>query len=615
MCGIAGTFDLNKRTDRIFLETAVDILRHRGPDDSGILLDNAEGVGLAQTRLSIIDLSSNAHQPMTDQKLGLAIVFNGEIYNFREIKKELISMGYDFFSDSDTEVVLKSYHAWKEACLAKLRGMFAFCVFDRQRKEMFLARDRFGIKPLYYYSKGGKFVFSSELKAFAADAGIELRIAPESAALFLLSGQVPAPQTIYKDIFSLEAGQYLKVSSKGIKKEKYYDLFSALGNATKDIPAGREASLLAARESFEESIKYHLVSDVEIGAFLSGGIDSSAIVSMMRTAEHGAIKTVSLVFPGQDRFDESRYSRLVANKFATDHLEVELTEKDLIDHMDRFFSSMDRPTIDGVNTYFISLAAKKASLKTIMSGLGGDEVFGGYDSFTNIPVLKGLLNRWRFILALMPGPLLRNKKLEYLRDNRISDLSGIYRVYRSVFLPADIKAALGGPLLTPADMTASGARALSRKAMPDKKEISVLEIYNFMGGQLLRDSDIFSMSHSLELRVPFVDHKLIETVLSLPSEHLYGGKRQKQLLIDAVGDLPREVYERPKMGFTIPFAVWIKNALKGEIEEELKSSRTIDKDFSRYVIESYKSGRLHWSKVWALYVLSRFERMSGQGTV
>jgi len=608
MCGIAGIFGLGSSIDRAFPEKALEMLRHRGPDDSGIYWASEDGVGLAHTRLSIIDLSSNAHQPMTDNKTGLTIVFNGEIYNFREIKKELVSMGYDFFSDSDTEVILKSYHAWKEACLNKFRGMFAFCVFDRQNKELFLARDRFGIKPLYYYFKGGKFIFSSELKAFAADGSIDLRIEPKSAALFLSSGQVPAPLTIYKDIFSLEAGQYLKVSSRGLKKEKYYDLFTSLVNAENAVPAGREASVLAAKKSFEESIKYHLVSDVEIGAFLSGGIDSSAIVSMMRAAGHGAIKTVSLVFPGQDRFDESRYSRLVAKKFVTKHLEVAITEKDLMDHMDRFFSYMDRPTIDGVNTYFISLAAKKAALKTIMSGLGGDEVFGGYDSFANIPVLRSLLNKWRALLGLVPGPLLNNNKLKYLRDNRISDLPGIYRVYRSVFLPADIKAALGGSLLTPADMTASGAPAISRKDLPDKKLISVLEIYNFMGGQLLRDSDIFSMAHSLELRVPFVDHKLIETVLTLTQEHVYGGKRQKQLLIDAVGDLPREVYDRPKMGFTIPFAVWIKNALKGEIEEELKSSRTINKDFSRSVIESYKSGRLHWSKVWALYVLSRFEK-------
>ncbi len=608
MCGIAGVKRFkNEELEENVVRKITDSLSHRGPDDRGLFVDPKNNLHLIHTRLSIIDLSEKAHQPMESEGGKFVIVYNGEIYNYKNIRQNLAQKGHQFFSNSDTEVILKAYQEWGEVCLERLNGMFSFCIWDRDREKLFLARDRFGIKPLYYYFGQNDFIFASEIKAMIASSLITLEVDYESAGLFLSLGYIPAPKTIYKNIFALEPGHFLEVTQEGVRKKRYYDQARAFSSDPHEM--SEEEAVRRVRAELIESIRCHLVSDVEVGTFLSGGVDSSSLVSLMREVGQKNIKTVSIIFPGT-AYDEGNYARLVSQKFQTNHVAVEVKEHDFFEHLETIFNSMDQPTIDGINTYFVSLAAKQAGLKAILSGVGGDEIFGGYPSFKNLPQTFHLFRKLRHL----PDYLFKNlpsqnrEKMIALADGS-SDLSLIkaYLIYRALFTKNQIEKILVPALANEACMQfdLDGFAERMEKFKDDFSRVSFLESVFYMSGQLLRDIDLFSMAHSLEVRVPFINHNLVEAMCRIPNRYK-AGKPSKKLLIEAVGDLPEEIYQRPKRGFDLPFDSWLRSEPAITVSDELKMSTIYNQDHIRELLKKFYDHHLHWSRIWSLFVLNRF---------
>jgi asparagine synthase (glutamine-hydrolysing) len=621
MCGIVGIY--NYKLDRLVNVDVVikmcDAIAHRGPDDRGIYISPDKRLCFGHTRLSIIDLSPAGHQPMPNRDRSIWISYNGEIYNYLELRNELKTKSYEFKSNSDTEVIIHAYKEWGiEGLLERLRGMFAFAIYDSRPNSsdsrLILARDRLGIKPLYYVHKNRTFVFASEIKAILASGLIQQEINLKGAGHFLLNGSIPPPDTIYKEIFSLEPGHFLIVGKEGITKRRYYNLINAFLDTSFEKISEKE-SIEEIRACLLDTVKCHLVSDVPVGAFLSGGIDSSSIVSLMRGVEHKPIKTVSVIFPDTP-YDESRYAKIVAQKFNTDHVEVKITGKDLINHLEKIFYIMEQPTIDGVNSYFVSWATKQAGLKVVMSGIGGDEIFWGYPSFTQIPKLYGLLK----VLSMVPlgkktaGFFLKNSnssqraKLYSMLSNN-SSIPGIYLNFRGLFTREQIQKLLHPDFIKEATEEIEPYFYFTEcpKISSKFNQVSLLETTSYMSNQLLRDTDVFSMTHSLEVRVPFADHQLVELLARIPVKYKFGKDVPKGLLIKALNNkLPEEIIHRPKMGFTFPFNLWMRNELKGLIEERLNSSTVFNSHFIKGLLNGYSGNRVHWSRVWGCFVLSHW---------
>lgn len=620
MCRIAGLYDPVQEQGLVnSLHHMQETLAHGGPDDAGIYVDPSIPFGMAHRRLSIIDLSAAGHQPMHHPALPLVIVYNGEIYNYRALRALLEKAGERFTTVTDTEVLLKGYARMGPAFLHQLRGMFAFAIWDEAQKCLFLARDRFGIKPLYYGQLQQKFCFASELKVLRAlDVSPQLSLLAASA--FLQSGSVPAPLTIYEGMQALPPGHYLEVDFSEGKPAYSQPVcwwnFMDLQKATVGLFAAprrryvsrprRQGSYDAEartqiRRSLLHTIEAHLVADVEVGAFLSGGIDSTAIVSLMRQLGCSQIHTFSMVFPGHP-LDESAYARQVARLYGTHHQEQAVTLQDLVGDWQHILQAMDQPTIDGVNTYFVSKLARAAGLKVVLSGLGGDELFGGYPSFRWVPSLQ----RWqswpwfppllRFVSRRWPDD--RRRRIQaYLQDRHRP--AAAFRLIRGLFTAAELQA-MGMPEIYayPQD----GECDCMLEIFTPLQYVSCLESRQYMCNQLLRDSDVFSMAHGLELRVPFVDHELYAAVWPYLDSG-YSAVYPKRLLVEAVGDLPSYVVQRPKQGFTFPLGQWIRqDPLKTYIEEGL---HRLEQEWDMQ-LDHVSLQKSHWSRTWALFVLSQF---------
>ena len=623
MCGICGIFNYKNQKTSITKDLLIkirDSMIHRGPDDAGMYISPDKKAGLAHRRLSIIDLSEAAHQPMCNEDGTIWITYNGEIYNYREIREVLILKGHKFKSNSDTEAIIHGYEEWGiEGLLKELRGMFAFALYDSRLPDsrLILVRDRFGIKPLYYSYNNSTFLFASEIKAILASRLVSKEIDPQAVVLFLIYGSIPAPKTIYKAISAVEPGHFLIISKKGLKKYRYYNLKDAfLDKSLTNI--SEEEAIERVHSCLINTIECHLVSDVPVGAFLSGGIDSTAIVALMREVEYKPIKTVSVIFPDTP-YDESRYSKLIAQRFNTDHVEIEINSKDLIKHMEKIFYAMDQPTIDGVNTYFVSRATRQAGLKVAMSGVGGDEIFWGYPSFWFVPRLY----RWASLpgVCILARPLtswIANRylfrkmgKLNYLFQK--PSLESAYLAVRSVFSIKDLEKILNPDLFDELRSIFKPTDHI-KKITNDLKTnysitniVSALELCTYMANQLLRDTDVFSMAHSLEVRVPFVDHTLVELLAKLPVRYKAKKDMPKRMLIKALNNkLPNEIVHRPKMGFTFPFDLWIRNELKELTEEKLNGTSVLNKPYVTKLLKNFYNHKVHWSRVWSLLVLSHW---------
>ena len=588
MCGINGIFAYHYAAnpiDRGELLRTRDHMAARGPDGSGAWVSDDGRVGFGHRRLSIIDLSDAAAQPMSSADGSLVVTFNGEIYNYRELRRTLEAKGHVFRSQSDTEVLLHLYADKGEAMVHDLRGMFAFAIWNGRRRTLFLARDPYGIKPLYYADDGWTFRFASQVKALLAGGAISRDPEPAGQVGFYLWGSVPEPFTTYREIRALPAGATLTVDRIGASEPRRYHSIAQV-YCEAEMRAGSagprdEASVQAEiRAALLDSVRHHLVADVPVGAFLSAGIDSGALVGLMRDAGQSEIQTVTLAF---EEFrgrpdDEAPLAAEVARLYGTRHTTRIVTEAEFRADLPRILDAMDQPSIDGINTWFVSKAAHELGLKVAISGLGGDELFGGYPSFRDIP-------RWVKLLAVpsrVPG-LGRTVRLISRRLTALLGLSpkaagflelggsyaGAFLLRRGLFMPWELRGLLdrdvvehGLRRLAP---LAQVADELTPRPSSAHAKVAVLESALYMRNQLLRDTDWASMAHSLEVRVPLVDSVLLQVVAPL----IVGGQNLTPKAVMAAAPLlplPGKITHRAKTGFSIPIGGWISDSSRPAID-------------------------------------------------
>lgn len=632
MCGIFGIVAQNAAVPVGVLERGAQSLAHRGPDDSGTVLlrDSVPGpteIGLANRRLAILDLSPVAHQPMHDAETGNWIVYNGEIYNFREIRGELEKLGRKFVSQSDTEVLLKAYAQWGEAFLAKLRGMFAFAIWDATQHRLFAVRDPMGIKPLYYAHTGSFFLFASEVRTLLGTGILPRRLDHAGLVNYLTFGSSYDPLTLIEGIQSLRPGHSLIWQAATIRESRYWDLIDADSATTEhgaNNPANGSGPGPQLQAALEQAVRMQLVSDVPVGVFLSGGIDSSALVSIL---SRGGItpSTFSIVF-GEAEFSESQYSRSIASTFRTDHHEITVSQADVLAAIPAALRAMDLPTMDGINTYFVSREARRAGVKVALSGLGGDEIFCGYSSFRSVPRMERFAHLWRNIPKYPARAAARTFTSLIPSSDQNRKISSLLLAPDAVLHPYFLSRMLFDPLLrdelmpnvtasTIEQASESQQEALNRSRSLDPiNRVSYLESRCYMLNTLLRDSDFMSMSQGLEVRVPLIDHVLAKEVLSRPGKSKINSTPKKLLVAALQNSLPREIVHRKKRGFTLPFELWLRQELREQVETALERKRIDDGPLGglvsgeavRSIWSSFVEGAVSWTRPWSLYVLQRW---------
>ena len=578
MCGIAGYYSFAGVISPEHAAAArrvTSLLAHRGPDDCGFFQDST--VILGHRRLSILDLSPDGHQPMCNEDSTVWIAFNGEIYNYLELRKSLVEAGHRFRSRSDTEVLVHGYEEWGIGkLLEKLRGMFAFAMYDSAKSQLTLARDRLGIKPLYY-TKGPEdrwMAFASETKALAGGGLASPDLDRRALGGFLLFGSVPAPRTIRRGISCLPPGHYMVLSRGGDPQpRRYWDLAEATAQERERQLCGPVPSI---GETLQEAVASHLVSDAPLGVFLSGGMDSAAIAALASRTYAGPLKTLTITF-GECAYNEGAEARAASRAFGTEHHELRVTSADFMDELPSFLAAMDQPTNDGVNTYFVSKAARQAGLKVVLSGLGGDEVFWGYRHYS---WLEGQVP-WLRMLAGLPKLLRRTvlaasglygqatgqerwRRLGYLRNQ--PTIGGLYLMTRGFFPAAQVSQLLG---VSPAEVGKLVEEALAAGppavlgTRTDGAAFNHFEMKRYLHDQLLRDADVFSMAHSIETRIPFLDHELVCQVACLPAAAKRSNGANKPALLRAVPHpILAAAARRAKMGFMFPIGRWLIDNLE-----------------------------------------------------
>lgn len=623
MCGINGILGFND--PNIAKQKIIAMnnrMRHRGPDDEGVFV--ADKIALGHRRLSIIDLSAAGHQPMQSNDGRYQIVYNGEIYNFKELKFELqrVISGsnqqtYFFQTDTDTEVIIAAYARWGAECVNHFNGMFAFAIWDDQNKELFIARDRLGIKPLYYCFTDGVFAFSSELRSLLASELIPKKLDENSLIDYLRYQTVHAPNTIVKGIKMLMPGHFIEMKKEQLTLKNYWSLTKNISNESD----GKSYNDVCkdVNQLLTKSVERRLIADVPFGAFLSGGIDSSAIVGLMSKVSTEKVKTFSITFD-ESEFSEAKYAQLIAKKFNTDHHEIKLNPSDFIEQLPNALKAMDHPSGDGPNTYIVSKATKEAGITMALSGLGGDELFAGYDVFK-----KSLELNKKFWLNLMPQflrgmgasaliklkPGVPSEKIaELLKQNKIN-FNSFYPITRQVIMDKQIVEIINRDKLTGNRVAEIIENFQVSNLKSQISQVSIAEISTYMQNVLLRDTDQMSMAHALEVRVPFLDHALVEYVLGIPDNYKSTAS-PKKLLVDALGDLlPSEIVNRPKMGFTFPWKNWMKNELKIVCEQNMLSLSKRKLFNEQSVTNLWNSflkddPRVTWSRIWYLVVLENW---------
>jgi len=610
MCGIAGIAGL---PDKNTLETAIrnmtDRLSHRGPDAEGYFLGNASALG--HRRLSIIDLSEAANQPVYDSTRRYAVILNGEIYNYKEIRDRL--EGYPWQTHGDSEVILAAYIKHGPDCLSLLNGMFAFAIWDDEKKELFVARDRLGVKPLYYsLTADGTFLFASEIRSILASGLVPRSLSKPALFDYLMYQSVYAPQTIVEGIYQLPAGSFGIFRDGKFTIKPYWQI-----EKTGDVqPAGDKLSIVRdIRELFAKSIERRMVSDVPVGAFLSGGIDSSAVVAMMCEVSGRQISTFSVTF-GEREYDESEHSNAIAEKYKTDHSNIRLTATDLLAELPHALCAMDAPSGDGLNTYVVSKAAKNSGIKVALSGLGGDEIFAGYHYFRKWLDLKnGLLPRVPRLgrrLAASAMAAANNSRFQRMADILSSesfDLDEVYPTMRQVMSESVAKSygKNGNSADTIQKLLAERSDDISR--FPLLSQLSIADLLGYTQNVLLKDVDQFSMASALEVREPFFDHHLVEYMLQVPDKYKLS-ETPKCLLVEALGDmLPRSIFDRKKMGFVFPFDKWMRGELKEFCDTRIQQLADRDIFNADTLTEKWKKfsnghGNVRWSELWHLVVLT-----------
>ena len=552
MCGIAGQFG---RTSSDFAAKAVGALRHRGPDGEGSW--EAEEVTLVHTRLAILDLSEGGRQPMHCAEGGLSIVFNGEIYNFIELRNELEGEGVVFQTRSDTEVLLRLYEKAGAAMLDKLRGMFAFAIWDARARRAFLARDPFGIKPLYYTVANGRLSFASELRVLQETGQVGSKLDAAALMGYFETGSVAEPRTLLEGVCSLPAGHQLTWQAGNVAVKPFWNL----NFRSQEMPSPEAVRLT--RAALLDSVQHHFVSDVPVGLFLSGGIDSTALLALAQAAGQRDLNTFSI---GVDDagMDESSMAARTARHFGTQHHELCINAATLAESFPRFLSHMDQPSIDGFNTFTVAGFARQQGMKVVLSGLGGDEMFGGYPSFQKVPQLaKAARAAKLFGLGCLLGPALERHGTS-LPMRRVGSLlqreptlPNAYRTFRGIFTRSSARALAARYAGCSAAEIPDDPSPGDVPAGDERDMVSACELSLYMRNQLLKDSDVMSMAHGLELRVPLVDRGLFEAVSRIPAAVRL--RQGKQLLLEAVPEVPEWVAKPPKRGFLFPYERWLSS--------------------------------------------------------
>jgi asparagine synthase (glutamine-hydrolysing) len=593
MCRIAGIINKRLQPGEICqqIKTMCHVQQHGGPDDEGIFVDEAKHLAFGHRRLSIIDLSSNGHQPMTDVSQSAWITFNGEIYNYQQLRDGLLKLGAQFKSTTDTEVILSAYLHWGIEAFSKLRGMFAFALYDIAKERIYLVRDTAGVKPLYYFAQNDTLVFASEIRAFNA---VGITAADDNWPVrFLAFGHVPEPYTILKNVFSLPKGHFLCWDNAS----STYTITSYKQTITQDqITDAHEARHLV-NNALTKSVNRQLIADAPIGVFLSGGIDSSLITLLANQQQKQQLKTISIYF-NEKSYNEQTYQRVILDKINGESSSHLVQQKDFETMFPQIISAMDMPTTDGINSWFISKYAHDAGLKAVLSGIGADELFGGYPSFSRIKYLKYLRkihpSVFSAITRLLPD---HYKKLNFLAsDHPWAD----YLLLRGLFSPTDIARLLDIDSKQVLETLFDTAPAPGLDIY-DGEHAAWFETNLYMQNQLLRDTDVMSMSHGLEVRVPFLDEDLTTAVSNIDQAVRFDQHLPKKLLIDSFQDLlPAAIWKRPKMGFTFPLQQWMA------AHPEISNSELYKGKPAKSIIRKFKNNDMHWSKAFALYQVQEY---------
>lgn len=576
MCGLAALFAYGASAppvDGAQLDAIHDRQAPRGPDSEGIWISDDRRIAMAHRRLSIIDLSDAGAQPMTSEDGAYRIVFNGEIYNFRALRQQLIDDGARLISSSDTEVLLHLYIKHGPAMVDQLRGMFAFAIWDEKRQGMFMARDAYGIKPLYYADDGQTLRIASQVKGLVAGGGIDTSPAPAGHVGFFLLGYVPEPHTLYKGIEAVPAGSSLWVDTSGRgAPHQWFDLTKELSEVD-PVPFSAEQ----VRAALVDSMQHHLVADVPVGVFLSAGLDSASLVALASEAQGTNLRTVTLGFQQfrDTENDETPLAEVLAKHYETNHETRWIETRDFRDNSDRLMVAMDQPSIDGANTYFVSKVTREAGLKVALSGVGGDELFAGYQNFHQVPKLARALGLFRFLpgvgkaIRMISTPIIKrltSPKYAGLFEYG-SRLGDAYLLRRGLYMPWELPDILDADLVRKGMETLAITQKLSEtigEIGSHRASMTALESAWYMRNQLLRDADWASMAHSLEIRTPLVDISLLRALAPM-----IAGQRpptKNDMATSLAKPLPDEILHRPKTGFSIPVRDWVggeKQATRG----------------------------------------------------
>jgi asparagine synthase (glutamine-hydrolysing) len=618
MCGITGiiNFDAADAVDRRLVERMTSTIAHRGPDDSGYFLEGH--VGLGHRRLSIIDLSGG-HQPISSEDGSVTIVFNGEVYNFGELTRELKARGHSFKTHSDTEAMVHAYEEYGDACLERFRGMFAFALWDARRRRLLIARDRLGIKPVYLYHGPGFLAFASEIKALLEIPGIPREVDRTALDHYLSLRYVPGPRTMFRHITKLQPGHMLVVDEHGVRTRPYWDVTYAVDGALTEA-----AALERFRELLDESVRLRLIAEVPLGVFLSGGLDSSAILGVMSRLRQGEpIKTFSVGYQArnaqEEESNEFSYARIAADHFGAEHHEFRIDAGDFRDFLPHLVWSLDEPLADPtcIPLYFISRLARR-HITVVLSGEGADEILGGYGIYHKMLAIESLR---RLPLAAQLAPALARiapgeKLASYLRMAGMP-LEARHRGISRAFRPEMKARLLNGHTAAAADSldalysacfrAAGGASALGRMLYADTKI--------WLPDDLLLKADKMTMANALELRVPFLDHKLVEFAATLPDRLKLNGKSGKYLLRRAVEDvMPHEILHRGKKGFPVPTESWLGGQLKQFTREALLARdsacrRHLDGAALEQLVAEHEQGANRHQELWALLVFEFWHRI------
>lgn len=630
MCGIAGFIDYKKQYDMSDIYSMTDIIQHRGPDGKGALMLNytSMNVALGHRRLSIIDLSETGSQPMSGY--GFTVIFNGEIYNYKNLKQDLVNKGYSFKSESDTEVILASFKEYGVKCVEYFIGMFTFAIVEDETGKMWIFRDRLGVKPLYYSSilKNGLFIFGSELKSFISHSGFDKKLNFLSVRKYLRYGYVPAPLSIFRDVYKLRPGHYLEIENKNIKEVTYWDCIDYYNNPLKKI---RYKDAVEEMESIMiDSFKKRMVSDVPTGVFLSGGYDSTLVTALLQKEMNEKLSTFTVGFD-ENEYDESGHAQKVAEIIGTNHTTIKCDLRDALSIIPDLPKIYDEPISDNscIPTYLLSREVRK-HVKVVLSADGGDEIFGGYDKYySNLGIFKipGLLPQFinKLILKILQTEVIKTKiESTFNGDIRYENLIKLFSEWESgkgylskieskIFTDESISRLLKKSETKSGNFTLAFDEITKIKNRDLLDKLFAIDLKTFMVDDILVKVDRASMYASLEARDPLIDHRIVEYGSGIPSNYKFRNGKRKSIIKDIVHKyVPKDIMDRPKKGFTIPLKNWIQQDLKPLIDKHI-STQAIKKvgvfdvsEVMKLKNELYSGNVINTEKIWRIFVFQQW---------